>query len=284
MLAAINLTHLRYFYDAVLLGSITAAAREHFVSQSAISQGIAKLELALQVLLTTHQRQSFRLTEEGEVVFEEAKAIFASVDGLKERISGLKNEISGSVHFSCTNALAQFFLPAGYLRMKNEYPLVQLKFHRGSLHFVHESLQQEKVKFALALDAPEFYGYERQLLYKGHFRLYKAKGTKKSLAILVDHAANAEVLSLRKMYHARYSKELAIQEELSGWAMVATFVQMGCGTGYLPDFIFRENSKVQEVKLDLPLIEYTISAFWLKGAKLSRASNAFLQLLKIKFV
>lgn len=282
MIPDMNVTHLRYFYDAVLLGSISAAAREHYVSQSAVSQGIVKLEQALQIPLTTHQRQVFQLTEEGQVVFEEAKSIFSSIDGMKERLSGLKNEISGSVHFACTNTLAQFFLPAGYLQMKNNYPQVQLKFHRGSLHFIHESLKSQKVQFVIAIDAPEFYGYQKEVLHKGHFRLYKAKGTKKTSGILIDHLENAEVAMLRKMHQERYGKELLIQEELSGWAMVATFVQMGCGTGFLPDFIFQKNSNVQEVKLDLPFIEYTISAFWLKGCKLTRASTALLQALKTK--
>lgn len=280
MLADVNLTHLRYFYDTVLLGSMSAASREHFVSQSAISQGISKLEQTLQIPLTTHQKPSFRLTEEGVVVFEEAKRIFAAVEGLKERVKGLSNEISGRVTFGCTNALAQFFVPAGYLKMRNEHPLVQVKFHRGNLHNIHAMLKSEKVNFAIALDAPEFYAYQKRVLYKGHFRLYKAKGVKKHSGILIDHAENIEVVQLRKMYQERYGKELMIQEELSGWAMVATFVQMGCGAGFVPDFIFRTFSNVQEVKLDLEPLEYSICAFWLKGMQLSRSSRAFLDVIE----
>ncbi len=277
MLPDINLTHLRYFCDAVRLKSLTAAAREHYVSQSAISQGIRSLEQAIGAILSTHQRQSFRLTEQGEVVFEEAKRIFASVEGLKERLRRHEKEISGPVVFACTNTLAQFFLPRPYLELRKQYPQVEPKFHRGSLQFIHDALKQEIVQFALAVDGPEFYDYQKQLLYKGHFRLYKAKGVKKSDKVIVDHAANAEVVEQRKRYHKRYGKELAIQEELSGWAMVATFVQMGLGVGYLPDFIFQGNSKVQEVILDLPLIEYQIGAFWLKGTQLSRAACAMLE-------
>jgi DNA-binding transcriptional LysR family regulator len=272
-----NLTHLRYFYDAVRLKSVSRAARENFVSQSAISQGIRRLEQAVGTKLSTHQRQHFRLTEAGEVVFDESKRIFASVEGLKERLREHKNEISGPVVFGCTNALAQFFLPRPYLELRKKYPDVIPKFHRGSLHFIHEALKQEKVQFALAIDAPEFYEYQKQVLYKGHFRLYKAKGTKRSGKVLVDHATNQEVIEFRKLHHVRYGKDLVIQDELSGWAMVATFVQMGIAEGFLPDFIFQNNPAVQEIKLDLPYIEYQIAAFWLKGHALSRASKAFLQ-------
>lgn len=282
MLPDINLTHLRYFYDSVNLGSLSSAARENFVSQSAISQGIARLEQALQVNLSTHQRQAFRLTEEGHAVYDEAKRIFGAVEGLKDRLRNLKGEISGDVKFACTNAIAQFYLPLYYLQMRESYPLVRLKFHRGSLHFLHDALKEEKVSFALALDAPEFYGYEKRVLYKGSFRLYRAKKAKTSPGIFIDHYENPEVLQLRKSYKEHSGKELLIQAALSGWGLVATFVQMGCGTGFLPDFIFRGNSNVKEVPLKIPPIEYTISALWLKGSHLTRACHAFLDILKEK--
>lgn len=280
MFADINLTHLRYFYDAVLLKSISAAARENFVSQSAISQGIVKLEHSLQVILTTHQRQNFKLTEEGQTVFDEAKRIFASVDALKERLSSMKGEISGDVNFACTNALAQYFLPSKYLLMREQYPKVRVKFHRGSLQFIHEALKQEKVSFALTLDAPEFYGYDKEILSKGCFRLYQAKGAKKTPGIFVDHEENAEVILLKKQYKERYGEELIIQDALSGWGLIAAFVQMGCGSGFLPEFILKDKKDVKEVKWDTPPIKYTIVVLKLKGTVLSRAVKAFLEILK----
>ncbi len=272
-----NLTHLRYFYDAVRLKSVSRAARENFVSQSAISQGIRSLEQTIDTKLSTHQRQNFRLTEAGFLVFEESKRIFASVEGLKERLREHKGEISGPVVFACTNALAQFFLPHPYLELRKKHPQVSPKFHRGSITFIHEALKQEKAQFALAIDGPEFYEYQKQVLYSGCFYLYKAKGAKRCGKILVDHATNPEVIELRRSFQARYNKELIIQDELSGWAMVATFVQMGIAEGFLPDFIFKESPLVQKITLDLPCIEYQIAAFWLKGRPLSRAAKAFLQ-------
>lgn len=277
----INLTHLRYFYDAVSLGGVTQAARENFVSQSAISQAIVKLEQTLQKPLTTHQKKSFQLTEEGRIVFEEAKNIFSSVDNMKERLHALTGEVSGLVTFACTNALSQHFLPNTYLFMRQKYPKVRLKFHRGSLRFIHEALREERVMFALALDSDEFQGYQRMPLYNGCFRLYRAKGVKANDGVFVDHLENAEVIELQKRYRARYNKALTIQEELSGWAMCARFVEMGIGTAYLPDFIFSGDSRVQEVKLDIVRIEYQISAFWLKGHSLTRASLAFLERLSL---
>ena len=41
---AINLIHLKFFCDAVVYESITEAAKMNYISQSAVSQAITKLE------------------------------------------------------------------------------------------------------------------------------------------------------------------------------------------------------------------------------------------------
>lgn len=57
-----NSTFLRYFLSAAQFKSISKAAKENFVSQSAISQAINKLETALSKQLITHEQNRFQLT------------------------------------------------------------------------------------------------------------------------------------------------------------------------------------------------------------------------------
>ena len=42
-----NVNHLKFFFDAASLGSVSKAAKKNYVSQSAISQGIKNLENVL---------------------------------------------------------------------------------------------------------------------------------------------------------------------------------------------------------------------------------------------
>jgi LysR family transcriptional regulator, carnitine catabolism transcriptional activator len=282
MIPNINLMHLKYFYDTVLLKSVSAAARENFVSQSAISQGISKLEQALQVNLTTHQRQIFQLTEEGAIVFKESKKIFEDIENLRNSLRAFKSEVSGEVHFASTNAVAQYFLGANYLKIKREYPLVKLNFVRGNFNFLHDQLKREQVSFILAVDAPDFASYEKKILSSGNFHLYKTKGIIENNGIFVDHSETFEVLNLRKIYFETYKKELVIQEALSGWGMVATFVLNGYGLGFLPEFIFSGNQNVEKVDFDFPPISYKICAFKLKGSTLPVAAEAILKTMNEK--
>lgn len=275
----INLTHLKYFLAAASNRSVSDAARENFVSQSAISQGIFKLEQALQVTLTTHQKQGFHLTEEGDIVYKGAQKIFKEIEGLKNELHDLKNEIAGTVTFACTNAIAQFYLSQHYSRIKEQYPKVKLKFHLGGMKFLHNALKDEQASFVIALGGQEWDAYDKEVLKKGCFRFFKKRGKTSGEGILIDHDESEEVKELRCRYFNKYKKELVIQETLSGWAMVEKFVQKGCGIGFLPDFIISEDEMIEEVDLKIPLIKYEICIFKLKGSSLSHASKAVIEML-----
>lgn len=62
----LNLFHLKYFLDAVKHGSISASDETNHISQSAISQAIAKLEEGLGCSLLIHQPKQFKITDEGK--------------------------------------------------------------------------------------------------------------------------------------------------------------------------------------------------------------------------
>ena len=73
-----TLVQLHYFAAAVEYGSMTAAARELMVSQSAISTAIAQLEKALGVtLVLRHHAHGLALTEAGRAFHSELRAFLA---------------------------------------------------------------------------------------------------------------------------------------------------------------------------------------------------------------
>ncbi|WP_232086084.1 LysR family transcriptional regulator [Candidatus Protochlamydia amoebophila] len=56
--------------------SISKAAKENFVSQSAISQAIHKLEITLGKQLITHEKKRFQLKIDGLLLLDKCKQIF----------------------------------------------------------------------------------------------------------------------------------------------------------------------------------------------------------------
>lgn len=273
-----NLTHLKFFYDAVIYKSVSESARRNFRTQSAISQGITALEQSLGVKLTTHQKQRLKLTEEGTIVFNHAKTIFGCVKELQEELYETQETLRGEVKFVTTNAIALSQIPLAYLTMKQLHPEVTVSFHRGNLAFIREALRLGTADFAIAVDSPEFDHFDHYPLYKGTFQLYhseKLSHPNIDEGILIDHHTNDEVVKFKRKYKRKYRKELNIQLELSGWGMVHQFVRNGIGIGYLPDFI--ADKELNTYPIELTPQKYKIVAVFSKGAKPTRSARALME-------
>src|SRR5262245_57789943 len=106
-----NLIYLKFFYDAALMGSISESARRNFVSQPAVSQGIAKLEKALQVPLCFHKKLQFKLTDEGEIVLKHAREIFADIRNLQDALDEHRAHPQMPLHFVATHSIGLALLP-----------------------------------------------------------------------------------------------------------------------------------------------------------------------------
>ncbi|MBQ7266532.1 MAG: LysR family transcriptional regulator [Firmicutes bacterium] len=89
------LKQIRYFQTVVRLGSFTAAAEEHFISQSAISQQIKALETELGVTLLKRKKRSFTLTQAGEYFYKKSLVLVADYDNILrelQKVSGNSGE------------------------------------------------------------------------------------------------------------------------------------------------------------------------------------------------
>lgn len=98
-----NLSKLEYFLSAARKGSFTAAAEEHYISQTAVSQQIAALERELGVTLFHREKGRVKLTEAGRCLEEEAQALLERYQLLLDRVgryadrAGLRVEYAGPV-------------------------------------------------------------------------------------------------------------------------------------------------------------------------------------------
>lgn len=75
----LNLRHVRAFYEVGRSGSITAATRRVFLSQSAITQAIANLEEVFEVELFLRKNSGMFLTEPGTLLFNRAQRALANI-------------------------------------------------------------------------------------------------------------------------------------------------------------------------------------------------------------
>ncbi|CCB85575.1 putative uncharacterized protein [Parachlamydia acanthamoebae UV-7] len=277
----LNLLHLKYFCDAVNFNSISEAAKANFVTQSAVSQAISKLEISLGAKVIVHSRQKFQITEEGKIVFEQARHIFTAVQAIHEKIHYNKEGVNGVVKFVSTNSLGMFFIAPMYKKMQAQFPSVSISYKLGGLNLIRSALRQGEAEFAIVVNSSEFTDFSKRLLRKGVFQLYQHVESHPQLfekGILIDYAESMYIASLQEYMLQANQQQLKIQAELAAWEVVARFTEMNIGIGFFPDYIVANNryTSLKVFPIDLPIFEYEICAIYNKGHALSRPSCAFL--------
>lgn len=92
----LNLYHI--FYEVAISGNISAAARNLFLSQPAISKAISKLESNLSTTLFIRSSRGVKLTTEGEYLFKQVNTAFHALNQGEEQLQ--KNIELGIGHLS----------------------------------------------------------------------------------------------------------------------------------------------------------------------------------------
>jgi LysR family transcriptional regulator, transcriptional activator of the cysJI operon len=125
---------LKVFCDLAETESFTKAAKNNNVTQSAVSQTISTLEKQFRTLLIERSRKNFRLTSEGEVLYDYSKRILHSYDSLRNKLQGLQGEISGSIRVATVYSLGLHELPPYVKRFLKDYPnvTVHLEYRRSN--------------------------------------------------------------------------------------------------------------------------------------------------------
>lgn len=279
-----NILHLKFFCDAVVYNSVSEAAKMNFVTQSAVSQGISKLESTLCKKLLMHARQKFQLTDEGKIVFEEARNVFKSIDNIYEKIGQTEDTITGELKFSTTKSLGMSFIAPCYRKMKSYLPQVQMCVRLGGLNYIRNSIKQGEVEFGVVVYDQDFNQFSKHPIKKGIFNLYQSINTQKTNEdVLVNYYKGSYVEELRN-YITQHSN-LKINVELAGWEVIARFTELDIGIGFFPNYIM-ENNRYPNIEihpLKLPLFEYEICIIYNKGERLSRAARVFIEQFSLDF-
>lgn len=117
---------LKVFCDLAETESFTKAAQINNVTQSAVSQQISSLERQFKSLLIERSKKKFRLTREGEVLYDYSRQIIQIYDSLFSRLQEIKDIISGTIRVSTIYSVGLHDLPPYMKRFLKEYPTVKV--------------------------------------------------------------------------------------------------------------------------------------------------------------
>jgi len=283
---------LRVFRTVVESGGLACAQADLNLSLSTISGYLASLETRLGLTLCHRGRSGFRLTGDGQAVYDEALRVLSSLSQFNDRMSSLKGTPAGEFRIGLTdNTILNRSLPLSKIigQFCKDAPDVVISIVTKPPNELIKNLISGEIDIAIASfpQAPESLCYdelyaETQLFYcgEGHPLFYRD-----AASVGLDEIA-AHAIVGRSYWSER---DLNIFPAVSARATVsdmeaeAHLILSGRFLGYLPEHyarLFESAGRMRSVRPDLLRYRAVFSAAYKSGARMTGASlTIFLKLL-----
>ena len=140
---------LKVFCDLTETESFTKAAQVNNVTQSAVSQQISALERTFKSLLIERSKKKFRLTREGQVLYDYSKQIIQTYDSLNNKLAELKDIISGTIRVATIYSIGLHDLPPYIKKFMRNYPTVNIHVEYRRANQVYDDVLSNVVDLGL---------------------------------------------------------------------------------------------------------------------------------------
>lgn len=121
-----HLETLRVFCDLAELLSFSKTADKHYLSQSAISQQLAQLELAHKCQLINRKKRPIELTKEGQLLYKAAKDMIDRYEQLQSDLNTLQASASNRINIGAIFSIGMHSLSDYVKKFMLNYPKVNV--------------------------------------------------------------------------------------------------------------------------------------------------------------
>jgi len=140
---------LKVFCDLAETESFTKAAQINHVTQSAVSQQISSLERQFKSLLIERSKKKFRLTREGQVLYDYSKQIIQTYDALFSKLQEIKDIVSGTIRVATIYSIGLHDLPPYLKKFLKAYSTVNVHVEYRRSNQVYEDVLGNVVDLGL---------------------------------------------------------------------------------------------------------------------------------------
>ena len=127
-----DLYHLKTFFFLAKERNFTQAAQRLFVTQSAVSHAIKKLETSLDTSLFTRQGKTLDLTPAGRILFRSCEKIFYEIEKADQEISIYRKKAEFTIRIGSTVEFGTSILINHIRSFLDTHPEIHLDFYLSS--------------------------------------------------------------------------------------------------------------------------------------------------------
>ena len=284
---------LKVFCDLAETESFTQTAQINGVSQSAVSQTISALEKHFRSLLIERSKKNFRLTTEGEILYNYSKEILQIYDAIHSRMQEIRHVISGEIRVATVYSIGLHDLPPYIKRFMQEYPEVNVHVEYRRANQVYDAVLGNTVDLGL-------------VAYPVHDARWETVPLRKERLVLACHPqhpfAKLRSVKLKALNGQKFisfepdmptrkaldkilrSQRVTVQHvmEFDNIETVKRAVELNCGVAIVPEPTVKQEV-AQQTLAAVPLegnYFRTLGAVYRSNKVLSLALKQFLALLK----
>ncbi len=144
-----NLSLYRVFYRVAMCKSISAAARELYLTQPAVSASVQKLEDQLNIQLFFRTGRGVSLTPQGEILFSYIERAFALVESGEGKLRDITALHDGILRIGASDMTLRFYLLDRLQAFHETYPGVQLHVTNAPTPDTLDALRAGQIDFGV---------------------------------------------------------------------------------------------------------------------------------------
>ena len=291
----INLELYKVFYCVATTLSFSDAAKELYISQSAVSQSIKMLEKRLGMTLFVRSTKKVRLTTEGEILLKHVEPAIALIQRGEKQLQDSQTLNAGQVRIGASDTICRYFLVPFIREFHQKHPGVLIKVTNSTSFGCVDLLENNQVDLII-VNAPniklnrvrstevirEFHD-----VFVANPTAFPFAGRRADLAEL----QNYPILMLERnsttsehLYNIFLQNQLELVPtlEVTSNDLLMDFARIGLGIAFLPDYCVTESEdlRIMETTTELPARKLVLARQ--EQVPLSPAAESFIDMLKAR--
>lgn len=274
-------------------GSFTLAAKDLYLTQSAVSHAIKALEDDVGCRLLDRVGRRVLLTQAGEQFLRHTEKILREMESARAGLETLTKWGHGRLRVGASTTACQHILPTVLREFRQSYPKCVIRIEPGDHGHQLELLRGGHIDLALVLEPPQGIGeYAFVPLFQDELRFVVAplhpwakegRVPRESIEseTLVLYNKTSQTFRLVAEYFREEKITLSNFIELGSMEAIKELVKIGIGAGILAPWIARQELESGSL-VSLPLGPRKLKRRWgvahLKGRRLALAEETFVGL------
>ena len=246
-----NWDDMRFFLAIARANTLSGAARQLNVSQPTVSRRLSAMERQFGVKLFDPTSDGYVLSAAGADILETAQHVEEELNSIDRKIFGQDWRLSGNLRITCTEVMANQYLPPHLTKFLTQHPDIDLNI---VCTFQHLSLSRREADVAIRVTNQPPDTLIGRRLVKAAMAVYKARTN------LIDEApVNWEWIGWQdEAYNRAYITspfpQARIRHRVDDLQTMHAMVRAGLGVAVLPSYMADPDPHIQRA-IDQPISE-----------------------------